>query len=135
MARDWKRPIYFAAGCLFVGLAALGLALPLLPTTPFLLLASSCFIRSSPRAQRWLLNSRLFGPMIRDWHHHRAVRRPVKWLAVIVVLCVLGFTLVRELHWGVRAAIIALGLVGLAVIWWLPSLPKSELPQQPAAER
>ena len=121
--RRWSRPLYLTVGWAFVGLAALGLFLPLLPTTPFLLLASSCFLRSSPRLQRWLADSRWFGPMIRDWDEHKAVRRPVKVLAVAAVSVVLVLAAVRELPWVVRTLIVVLGLVGLVVVWRLPVVP------------
>ena len=133
----WSHSLTLAAGWAFVGLAALGAFLPLLPTTPFVLLASSCFIRSSPRARKWLYESTLFGPALRDWEEHRAVRRPVKVLAVVTVLLVIGGSFVRDLHWAVRASIITLGLVGLAVVWWLPTVPRSagaEAPQVPPAQ-
>ena len=131
-----SRILLMAAGWAFVGLAALGAFLPLLPTTPFVLLASSCFIRSSPRARKWLYESRLFGPALRDWEEHRAVRRPVKILAVVTVLGVIGLSFVRDLHWAVRGMIIALGLVGLVVVWWLPTVPQTggaEAPPVPPA--
>jgi hypothetical protein len=117
----WKRAAYFLTGWIFVALAALGVVLPLLPTTPFLLLASTCFLRSSPRAQRWLAESRWFGPILRDWNEHRAVRRPVKALAVVVVLLVLAYSFVRDLPWPLRTAIVAVGCVGLFVLWRLPT--------------
>ena len=122
--------MFLVLGWLFVGLAVAGLVLPVLPTTPFLLLASSCFLRSSPRWQRWLMNSRWFGPMLRDWDEHRAVRRPVKVLAVVVVSAVLVVALFRDFHWALRAAVIVLGLVGLVVVWRLPVVPA---PAPPAA--
>ena len=130
-----SRAIYLCLGWAFVGLAVLGLFLPLLPTTPFLLVASSCFLRSSPRWQRWLLNSRWFGPMLRDWDEHRAVRRPVKVLAVVVVSAALALAVVRDLHWAVRTLIVLLGLVGLMVVWRLPVIPAAaDAGAEPAGE-
>lgn len=80
------RLVLIAGGLFFVGVAYLGAILPGLPTTPWLLLASYCFARSSPRLQRWLLRSPVFGKLLRDWHEHRGVRRPVKVLAVCVIV-------------------------------------------------
>ena len=124
--RAWSRPLYLALGWAFVGLATAGLFLPLLPTTPFLLLASSCFLRSSPRARRWLGDSRLFGPTLRDWDEHRAVRRPVKVLAVVVVSAVLLLAAFRDLHWAVRTLIFVVGGVGLVVVWRLPVVRRND---------
>jgi uncharacterized membrane protein YbaN (DUF454 family) len=124
---QWSRVIFLLLGWAFVGLAVLGVFLPLLPTTPFLLLASSCFLRSSPRWQRWLKANRVFGPMIRDWDEHRAVRRPVKVLALAVVSVVLVTAAVRDLHWAVRTLIVVVGLVGLAVVWRLPVVKRENV--------
>jgi uncharacterized membrane protein YbaN (DUF454 family) len=117
---DWRRTIYLVVGCLFVAIAAVGVVVPLLPTTPFLLLASSCFLRSSPRLQERLARSRWFGPAIRDWNEHRAVRRSVKVLAAAAVVVALSLMFVRGPHWGVQVAAVVLGLAGLIVIWRLP---------------
>ena len=133
--RGWSRGLLLAAGWAFVALAALGVFLPVLPTTPFLLLASSCFLKSSPRARQWLINSRLFGPFLRDWEEHHGVRRPVKILAFVVVLAVIALSLVRDLHWAVRTLIVVLGSVGLAVVWRLPTIAASHpRPQGPGPE-
>jgi uncharacterized membrane protein YbaN (DUF454 family) len=127
---QWSRVIFLLLGWGFVGLAVLGVFLPLLPTTPFLLLASSCFLRSSPRWQRWLKANRLFGPMIRDWDEHRAVRRPVKVVAVAVVSAVLVLAAVRDTHWVVRTLIVLLGLVGLAVVRRLPVVKRENVQRE-----
>lgn len=71
-----KRPAFFAAGCVLVGVGFVGAFLPLLPTTPFLILAAACFARSSPRLERRLLNHRQFGPTLRSWRAQGAI--PVK---------------------------------------------------------
>jgi uncharacterized protein len=135
MTERWRRRAYAAAGWVFVVLAAIGVALPLLPTTPFVLLASSCFVRSSPRARLWLLNSRMFGPTLRDWNEHQAVRRPVKVLAFVVVLGVLALTFLRDMHPVMRGTILAVGAVGLIVVWWLPAVPattaQTDAPSEP----
>jgi uncharacterized membrane protein YbaN (DUF454 family) len=115
-----NRWVYLGLGWALVGLAAAGVVLPLLPTTPFLLLAGSCFLKSSPRWKAWLERSRVFGPFLKDWAEHRAVRRPVKVLAVVVVTGVVALTLARDLHWAVKAVVAAVASVGLFVVWRLP---------------
>ncbi|MEO0361750.1 MAG: YbaN family protein, partial [Pseudomonadota bacterium] len=79
------RPIWLSIGCLSVALAFIGVALPLLPTVPFLLLAAYCFARSSQRFHDWLLGHRLFGPMILDWRRSGAIRRRAKWAATLSI--------------------------------------------------
>jgi uncharacterized membrane protein YbaN (DUF454 family) len=76
-----RRTGFLALGCLLVALAFLGIFLPVLPTTPFLVLAAGCFARSSPRLERWLLDHRRFGPLLREWRERGAIPRRAKALA------------------------------------------------------
>ena len=82
-----KKWVYIVLGWFFVALGAIGLFLPILPTTPFLLLASWLFLRSSPVAERWLLSHKTFGPMVRNFQIHKAIPRKTK---VIVLLMMWG---------------------------------------------
>lgn len=108
----WK-----AAGLLFVGLAIAGAVLPLLPTTPFVLLAAGCFARGSPRLRVWLHRSRLFGPMLRDWRRHGGVRPRVKLTAVAMVLAVVGYGLfISGMRWELKVALAVLAAIGLTVV-------------------
>ncbi len=119
-------------GSLFVGLAAVGVVLPVLPTTPFLLVAAACFARSSPRFYEWLLANRVFGPLIRDWREHRCIPLRAKVLAVALIAAVGGSSAlwVIEPLWG-KIGLVAL-LSGLVV--WLLRHP-SEPPVADAAAR
>ncbi len=67
--------LYVTGGWACLGLAVIGAMLPLIPTTPFVLLASWCFYRGSPRIHAWLHRSRLFGPTLDDWQHYHGIRR------------------------------------------------------------
>lgn len=112
-----RRWLYLTAGLACVGLAYLGAILPGLPVTPWVLLASYCFARSSPRLQAWLLRSPVFGRLVRDWHEHRGIRRPVKVLAVVLVCAALtysvGFAPIPD--W-LRIVIACCGVIGIGVI-------------------
>lgn len=77
-------------GALFLLIGALGVVLPLLPTTPFVLLAAGCFAKASPRAHAWLLRSQLFGPVIRSWNENRCIGVRVKAVAIAMMLVVGG---------------------------------------------
>jgi uncharacterized protein len=111
------RALYLVLAAAFFALAALGVALPGLPTTPFLLLLSWCLVRGSPTLDRRLKESPLFGPLLRDWEKSRGVRRHVKVTAVtmIALVAVAGvFFGDRSGAW--RAGIAAAALVGLVVV-------------------
>jgi uncharacterized membrane protein YbaN (DUF454 family) len=113
--------VYVGLGLFFVGLGAAGTFLPVLPTTPFLLLASFFFIRSSPRLNDWLLRTRLFGPVLRDWQRHRAVRPRVKVTAVsVLVLFAGGSAAFGSLSPPLLVVLVVLALIGLVVVLRLP---------------
>ena len=81
-----KAAIFVSFGCLLVALGFVGIFLPLLPTTPLLLLAALCFGRGSPRFHRQLLEHRLFGPPINDWNRNRVIRPRFKLLACVMII-------------------------------------------------
>jgi len=125
VVRGWKRAAYLLlAGLLFV-LGALGVILPGLPATPFLLLTSYFLIRSSPRLNAALLGSRLFGPILTDWQVHGGVRPDVKIKAVVAVALAVGITIaLTGRSPGPSAAVVLLAVVGVAVILNLPEANK-----------
>ncbi len=86
------RPFWISLGIAATGLGLVGVALPLLPTTPFLLLAAFAFARSSPRLHGWLLSHPQFGPLIEDWRRHGAVSRRAKLLAILTMSAALLLT-------------------------------------------
>jgi len=77
------RILLLMAGWFFVSLAIAGAVLPLVPTTPFLLIAAACFYRSSSRFYQWLMNNKLFGKYIRDYKEKKGVPLNVKLVALI----------------------------------------------------
>jgi uncharacterized membrane protein YbaN (DUF454 family) len=86
--------LLLATGLVALVLAIAGAALPLLPTTPLLLLAAACFARSSERMHRWLLGSPAFGPILRDWEQRGAVRLRVKIGATVLLVALTAYPLV-----------------------------------------
>ena len=109
-----------ALGFVFLGLAVVGVFLPLLPTTPFVLLAAACFAQSSERMHRWILANETFGPMVRAWEEKRCVSCRVKAVAIGSMLLVGGFSLffMLETQW-LQLTGGALLLVGAAVVFAL----------------
>ena len=126
-----KSFFYVVGGWLCLGLAVVGAVLPLLPTTPFLLLASYCFYKGSPRLHAWLHRSKSFGPTLDDWHHYRGIRKTLKYRAVVMVAAVVtvSFVLSSLPDW-LRLALVVLVSIGLVVIWRIPTLP-DDAPKAP----
>jgi len=79
------RLLYLCLGWIMVGVGIVGAFLPVLPTTPFLLLAAWLFARSSPRLEEWLLSHRIFGPPLRDWRERGAINRKAKITACLLM--------------------------------------------------
>lgn len=73
--------LWTIAGILVLALGIIGIFLPVLPTTPFVIVAAFCFSKGSPRLRRWLVTHRIFGPMILDWEATGAIPRGVKYMA------------------------------------------------------
>jgi len=106
----------------FVALGVVGAFLPILPTTPFIILAAACFARSSPRLEAWLLSHRVFGPLLRDWRERGAIPRHAKLAALGG--CAVGYVLfwIGTQPSAVPAiAVAALMLTGLAYVFSRPS--------------
>lgn len=107
-------------GVVSLGLGILGIFLPLLPTTPLLLLAAWCFVRSSPRLYDWLLNHPHLGEYIRNFREHHAIPLRVKIVSVTLVWLTLGYCIVAvvdEWWW----AQIGLLLLAVAITWHILS--------------
>lgn len=121
------RIVYVGLGLFFVALAGLGVVLPGLPATPFVLLASYFFVRSSPRLHAWLRRSRVFGALLRDWEHHRGVRRSVKVTAYVLIPAVVTASIaLGGLPLWANVLIAFLAVVGLCVVASLRVVPPDE---------
>lgn len=115
------RLVQLVLGFQFVGLGIAGIFIPGLPATPFFLLAAYFFSRSSPRLHRWLLDSPLAGPLIRDWQERGGVRPGVKILALTLMPLVLGSSIYfGGLNIWLSALLIVVGIVGAVVVIRLP---------------
>ena len=122
--RPLTRPLLTALGLLLTAIGAVGLVLPLLPTTPFLLLAGFCFSRSSPRLHRWLLASPALGPLIGDWEQHRAIRGRAKWLCSVLLVGATGWPIGTGRVPSAVVPVVALTVIGvLSFIWTRPDHP------------
>lgn len=120
------RILWLAAGLFFTGLGIVGAFLPILPTTVFLLVATACFARSSPRLHGWLVNHPTFGPPIRNWELHGAISRAAKVLAIVTMLVVLGLSLLMRLPLVAILGQVGLMAVGAAFILTRPDGPSGQ---------
>ncbi|MAK63696.1 MAG: hypothetical protein CMF75_02965, partial [Maricaulis sp.] len=105
------------AGGVFLALAVIGALLPLIPTTPFLLLACFAFARSSQRLHDWLVEHPRFGPLIRDWRDHGAIRTRTKIQAVLVMIAAILLSVLMGL--GLRLILIQALCMGAAATFIL----------------
>lgn len=118
-APTWRRALWLMGGFVSLVLGLVGVFLPLLPTTPFVLLAAVCFSRGSTRCESWLLAHKQFGPMVRDWRATRAVPLRAKQFATAMMALgsvTAGFQL--PLRWAWLPAVCC-----AAVAIWLWRLP------------
>jgi uncharacterized membrane protein YbaN (DUF454 family) len=104
------RTVWLVLGSSALALGIAGAALPILPTTPFMLLAAYCFARSSPRLHHWLLTHPTFGPAISDWQRHGAISRRAKRLAAAAMLGAFGLSVVMGMPpWVLALQAVCLG--------------------------
>ena len=115
------RAVFFVAGVAALALGVAGVFLPLLPTTPLVLLAAACFARSYRPVHEWLVAHRLFGPLLREWHEHRSIPYRTKLFAIGMMAVTLGASIVFfvEPPW-LKAA---LAVFGVALGAWMYRLP------------
>ena len=116
-------------GWFCVALAIVGIPLPVLPTTPFLILAAACFVRTSPRLHARLLSDKRFGPLLAQWQARRSIPRYAKRRAYLLILVTFSVSIAMVDTTGLRVMLVCIA-VGVSV--FLASL-KTESP--PQAER
>lgn len=99
-------------GTFALGLGLAGLFLPLVPTTPFLLLAAACYARSSPRFYDWLINHRQLGEYIRNYRDKRAIKQRARVTAIVLLWLTIGASVlfVDDLWLRLTLAVVAIGV-------------------------
>ena len=116
------RGLLWLAGSVSLLLGLIGVVLPGLPTTPFVLLAAACYAKASPRLHAALLQHRLTGPMLRDWEQHRSLTRRTKTIAVVSMLVMVSFSIWSFQHRPIaQAVLLVLGAIGAWVVLRIPT--------------
>lgn len=112
-----KHLVLICLGWMFVALGIIGVILPLMPTTIFLILALACFAESSPRFHQMLLNHKWFGPPLRQWQQTHSMRRDIKKKAYLIII--LSFAISITAVWGrlwLQVILFTIGLILLACL-------------------
>lgn len=123
------RLLFAGLGTLFVLLGVVGIFLPVLPTTPFLLLAAACYARSSRRIYHWLLHQPHFGPLIREWREYRSMPYRAKRKALLLIVLSFGISIVFFVPgWQGK---LAMGAGGLLLLAWIARIPSRDAPRRP----
>ena len=106
-----KRRLLIVAGTLSTGLGIIGVFIPILPTTPFLLLAAACYMRSSERSYQWLINNRIFGAYIRNYIEGKGMPVRIKIFTILLLWLAIGLSIT----FGVQNIVIRIVLICVAI--------------------
>ena len=131
--RGPARLLWLTLGFVCVGLGSLGVITPGLPTTGFFVAAASCFARSSPRFERWVLELPGVGPMVTDHRAGLGMPRKAKVVACSMIVVFAGLSAAFALDGVVRWLVVALGVVGVAYVGWRVPTREVVLAQRAAA--
>jgi uncharacterized protein len=115
------RGVYLALGVLCVGIALVGIVLPLIPSTFPTLLAAYFFARSSPKFDNWLLNHRILGPIVRDWRAGEGFTVRAKAVATFAIAASFLFTGIVVIHSTVGR--VSWALLGVALCAYVLTRP------------
>lgn len=120
-----KRGLFIIAGTIFLALGLLGIALPVLPTTPFLLLSAACYYKGSKRMHTWLLNNRWFGSYIRNYMEGRGIPLRTKVFAMALLWLFIGYSALFIVNIFIVQIILFAVAVGVSIhLVTLPTLKK-----------
>ena len=120
MRKRIKKYLLTLFGLLFVVLGIVGAVLPILPTTPFLILALACFANSSPRFHQMLLNNRWFGAALQQWETSRSITRKTKIKAMLMIVFTFAVSIgVLHERLQLQLGLLTLGCILLVFIWRL----------------
>lgn len=125
------KALYGVVGGIALALGIIGIFLPGLPTTPFVLLAAACFAKASPRVHQWMLQHQLIGPMLRSWEEHRSLTLRTKCVAIgsmslMIAISIWSFS---GRPW-IQVSLLALAAIGAATVLRIPTRPQENQTQK-----
>ncbi len=130
-----QRRLALAGGIFFLALGGLGVLLPVLPTTPFLLLSAALFFRSSQRMYIWLIGNRLLGPFIHNYRRFRAVPLRAKVSGLVFLWLTIGYSVLFAVEsWWLRGLLLVIALLVSRHILRLRTLTRAMLDEVRQAE-
>lgn len=122
-----KKLIFILAGTISLGLGALGIFFPILPTTPFLLLSAACYYKGSERMHRWLLNNKLFGSYIRNYKEGKGISLTGKIFTLLLLWITIGYSAFFILNnYIIQIVLLSVAMVVTVHIITLPTFRKSQ---------
>lgn len=122
-----KKYVFLVLGTMSLGIGMIGVVIPILPTTPFLLMASFLYLRSSKRMYNWMLNHRIFGTYIYCYTKHRGVSQKAKHGTLIFLWATLILSMVAVSAWQITMILLVVGIVVSTHIILLKTLGKEEI--------
>ena len=123
---EFKKGLFVVAGTISLGLGTVGIALPVLPTTPFLLLSAACYYKGSERLHRWMLNNRLFGEYLRNYKEGKGIPPRTKIFTLTLLWSVISFSALFMLNNPVIQIILFTIAIGVSThIIMLPNFKRT----------
>ena len=124
MVKYVSRPIFIILGSLSLVLGVLGVFLPILPTTPFILLAAYFFSKGSEKLHGWLLSRPHLGSLIQEWENHGVIRKRAKIISTLMIISLFSFTLIYvQVSLLIKALVM---LIGFSVLLFILTRPSEE---------
>jgi len=115
-------PVLLVVGYLSIAIAVVGIFVPLLPTTPFLLLAAACLSKGSTRVHDWLVNRSPWASLLSDWERNGTIAKKTKVLATILMISMVGYALIAiNFHIYLKTSAVLTIVLVLTFIWTRPS--------------
>jgi uncharacterized membrane protein YbaN (DUF454 family) len=125
-----KHAVYKPLGLVFLSLGIIGIILPVLPSTPFVLLAAWCFAQSSEKWHRKLMDSELFGPIVRNWEANRCISRQTKMVGLAAMTIAGSASIVLAINDPIlKIATVSLMGVGAVTLLLLKTCPECKNPE------